>query len=296
LERIRALGIPPAYGRVWISSDPASHIQATAEDAAGKTHYYYHPEWNRIRRAQKFNRMADFGQSLGALRKAIAADSKGVGLPKEKVLSALVALLDRTAIRIGNLPSADENDTYGLTTLRKKDIRIQGPRIRIRFTGKAGRKQAMEITDADLAHALTAIERLPGTRLFQYRDARAHVQPVSAQQVNDYVKAKARGDFSAKDFRTWKGNAAAMHKLRELRRAASGQPPSPSDVTQAIAAAARKLGNSPEVSRKSYVDPEILDLFLKAPAAFDQAYEQAAQMPARDPDEAALLLLLHRKP
>jgi DNA topoisomerase-1 len=286
LQRIRALVIPPAWTDVWICADDRGHLQATGRDARGRKQYRYHPRWRAQREADKFERMVEFARALPAIRHRVRKDLAMPGLPREKVLAAIVQLLERTCIRVGNERYAEENSSYGLTTLRNRHVKVRGDRVQFEFRGKSGKFHRIDIEDPRLARIVRRCRELPGQELFEYVDESNEVQRIGSADVNEYLQEIAGDDFTSKDFRTWAGSGFVAELLRrregEVRL---------TDMAVAVREAARLLGNTPAVCRKSYVHPRVLD-----PATWSGARDPGT---ARGPrglrrEEAALLRLLSR--
>ncbi len=213
LQRVRSLAVPPAWVDVWISGDPDSHLQATGRDARGRKQYRYHPEFRAHRDATKFHQLVPFGHALGAVRGAVERDLRRRGLPRERVTALVVALLDRTALRVGNESYAVENGTFGLTTLRDRHARIVGSDLRIRFKGKAAKVHEVHWRDARLAALVQRCQDLPGQVLFQWVDVDDEQHPLTSDDVNDYLRATSGFDVTAKTFRTWSATAHAATVL-----------------------------------------------------------------------------------
>jgi len=256
LERIRSLVIPPAYEDVWICREANGHLQAVGIDARGRKQYRYHPDWRRVRDENKFDRMYDFGRRLPAIRKQVKHDLCRRGLPKEKVLAAVVALLERTLIRVGNDEYAKENGSYGLTTLRNHHARVEGERIVFRFLAKSSKKRRIDLKDRQLANIVSKLQDLPGQELFQYQDSSEMVHSISSGDVNEYLQRIAGHDFTAKDFRTWYGTVLALVAFRETMSAEQSVKRRLVDVVQRVA---ERLANTPAVCRKSYIHPAGLE-------------------------------------
>lgn len=261
LARIRALAIPPAYTDVWICALDNGHLQATGRDARRRKQYRYHADWARVRGDGKFDRVIAFGEALPKLRRRISRDLKLPGFPQDKVLAIVVALLAETLVRVGNPEYARDNRSYGLTTLRNRHLElVRGGRARMRFRGKSGQENDVEINDKRLVELIRRCQQLPGQALFQYRDDDGTLQPVDSGQVNAYLRDAMGEDFSAKDFRTWGGTVAALRQF-----AATALPESPSERALAalqkevICQVAARLGNTPSVCRKAYIDPSVFD-------------------------------------
>ncbi len=210
IQRIRLLAIPPAWTDVWICPDPNGHLQATGRDARGRKQYRYHPRWREIRDEVKYGRMIPFARALATVRRRTAADLRRPGLPRDKVIAAVVQLLEKTLIRVGNEEYARENHSFGLTTMRDQHARITGSRVHFEFRGKSGIKHAIDLDDRRLARIVKACRDLPGYELFQYVDADGGRQVIDSADVNDYLKQITGQPFTAKDFRTWAGTVLAV--------------------------------------------------------------------------------------
>src|SRR5882762_9893728 len=221
LQRIKSLVIPPAWTDVWICTDPRGHLQATGRDARGRKQYRYHPRWREVRDEVKYGRLIAFAQTLPRIRARVAADVRRAGLPREKVLAAVVQLLEKTLIRVGNEEYARHNKSFGLTTLREKHAKINGSMMRFEFRGKSKIEHAIDLRDKRLARIVKACRDLPGYELFQYVDDDGDRQVVDSADVNAYVREVSGQDFTAKDFRTWAGTVLAARALAELGPAAS---------------------------------------------------------------------------
>lgn len=260
LNRIRRLAIPPAWQDVWICADESGHLQVTGRDVRGRKQYRYHDDWRKGRDQNKFERLAAFARSLPVIRTAVDRDLALPGLPREKVLAAMVSLLDRTYVRVGDERYRRENGTYGLTTLRNRHVKVAGDRIRIRFKGKAGKEHDLTLEDRRLATVLRRCLDLPGYELFQYVDD-GEPRQVCATDVNEYLKAISGADYTAKDFRTWGATMIAVNALDAAERPAS-QTAATRTVNDALRQAAGVLGNTLAVCRKSYVHPGVVKAFL----------------------------------
>jgi len=282
LKRLKSLAIPPAWTDVWICADERGHLQATGRDARGRKQYRYHPRWREMRDAHKFERMMDFAAALPALRRRVALDLSAQGLPRRKVLAALVRLLETTCLRIGNERYAEENDSFGLTTLRNRHARVSGPRVEFQFRGKGGKFHRVAVEDPRLARIVRRCRELPGQTLFEYLDEEGNVQSVGSGDVNDYLKEISGAEITAKDFRTWAGTVFVATELARRE-----EPIGPSHMVAAVREAARRLGNTPAICRKSYVHPRVLD-----PETWRAARRAARRRRGLRADEAALLGLL----
>jgi DNA topoisomerase-1 len=285
LSRIRALAIPPAWTDVWISPDPAGHVQATGRDARRRKQYRYHPRWHQVRGEAKYQRLVEFCRALPALRAQVERDLAGAHLSKRKVVATVVALMERAQLRVGNDEYARHNHSYGATTLRDQHARVHGDTLELAFRGKGGLERRVRVTDRKLARIVRRCRDLPGQRLFQYVDEHGRAHPITSGDVNAYVRDATGGPFTAKDYRTWAATLAAATLLGAIRR-----PPTKRAcdrcVRQVIAAVAELLGHTPAICRSSYIHPQLLDDFARgrlprlgraAPHALDVAALRAIE-------------------
>lgn len=260
LARIRALAIPPAWTEVWICPRANGHIQATGRDARGRKQYRYHDDWSRHAAETKFERLADFARALPRLRDRVEADLGRRGFTRDKALATAVRLLEITLIRVGNAQYAKANRSYGLTTLHKRHLEVDGAALTFAFKGKSGVEHQVRVRDRRLARVVRAMRDLPGQQLFKYRDDEGVLRPVTSDDVNAYIRDAIGDDFSAKDFRTWAGTVSAARALRDTEA-----PTSPTDakkkITVCVKAVAGLLGNTPTVCRSSYVHPAVFEMF-----------------------------------
>ena len=264
LERIRKLAIPPAWTDVWICPLRNGHLQATGRDARGRKQYRYHSDWRNVRDENKFGRMILFGEALPRMRQQIEDDLAQRGLPRTKVLAAVVRLLETTLIRVGNREYMKQNNSFGLTTLRDGHVDVAGSKIRFEFRGKSGKEHAVEIQDRRLARVVKQCRDLPGQTLFQYLDENGEQQKVRSEDVNAYLREISGEDFTAKDFRTWGGTVLMLSALLSM-----GAPDSESErdankaVVQAVKQVAENLGNRPAICRKYYIHPVVIETFVQ---------------------------------
>jgi DNA topoisomerase-1 len=279
---IRSLAIPPAWTDVWICATQTGHLQATGRDARGRKQYRYHPRWRAQRDEAKYDGLITFGNALPRMRWRVARDMRRSGLPRERVLAAVVWLLERTGIRVGNEEYARDNRSFGLTTLRDRHATVGSKRIRFTFRGKGGKAGEVEISDARLARIVGRCQDLPGQELFAYLDEHGEIRSVGSSDVNDYLREISGHDFTAKDFRTWAGTVLAVQTLAQQEPAASGGEAN-RNVVQAIEGVAEWLGNTPAVARKAYVDPRVLEAYLDG------------ELIANGTSEAEVLKLLRRR-
>jgi DNA topoisomerase-1 len=298
LARLKSLAIPPAWTDVWICPSPRGHLQATGRDARGRKQYRYHPRWHAARDEVKYERMIAFGQALPAIRRRVDRDLGLSGLPRERVLAAVVRLLEKTRVRVGNEEYARENRSFGLTTLRNHHASVGESRIRFRFRGKAGKEHDVELSDRRLARIVARCQDLPGQALFTYLDTDGEPRSIGSADVNDYLREITGEDFTAKDFRTWSGTVLAAWALSELEEFDS-EAQAKKNVVRAVEAVAEHLGNTPAISRKSYVHPEVIDAYLDGDVVRDarrRAEKRLSEsLQELTPEEAAVLGLLRNR-
>jgi DNA topoisomerase-1 len=284
LQRIRSLAIPPAWTNVWICPKPNGHIQATGRDAKGRKQYRYHPRWREVRDETKYNRMVAFGEALPKIRERVAHDLALPGnLSHEKVLAAVVWLLDTTSIRVGNEEYARENQSYGLTTLRNRHVAISGSKIRFHFRGKSGKEHNVTVRNKRLAHIIKGCQALPGHELFEYMGDDGELHSIESADVNNYLRQITGEDFTAKDFRTWAGTVYATNALEDLGTFET-QTQAKKNVTQAIEVAANHLGNTKTICRKCYVHPSVIDAYLEG-TLIDNLEQPQGTAPLTQPPE-----------
>ncbi len=298
LERIKSLAIPPAWTDVWICPSPNGHLQATGRDARNRKQYRYHPKWREVRDETKYEHMIEFGQALPEIRKRVDADLGKHGLPREKILAAIVRLLETTLIRIGNDQYAKENKSFGLTTMRDRHADISGSTVTFSYRGKSGIDHEVELHDKRLANVVRRSQELPGQELFQYVDDEGTRQSVDSGDVNDYLKEISGKDFTAKDFRTWAGTvlaAEALSGFEDVDTDAAAK----ENVVRAIENVAGRLGNTVAICRKCYVHPAVIDAYLDGHTV--ETIRQRAGKELSDnlrnlpPEEAAVLMLLNER-
>ena len=292
LDRIRALAVPPAWTNVWICPDQRGHIQATGRDAKGRKQYRYHAAWRAHRDETKFDRLQAFADVLPLIRRRTNADLEQSGLPRNKVLATIVQLLEKSLIRVGNEEYARHNQSFGLTTLRSRHVRVNGGTLRFQFRGKSGVRHSVSVNDRRLARVVKQCRDLPGQELFQYLDDAGEAQVVDSGDINGYLKEITGQDFTAKDFRTWSGTVLAATALREVPPPGTKRE-TERNVNVAIEAVAGLLGNTPTVCRKSYVHPGVVDAYRDRTMAVVSGRKKApARIAGLRVDEVALLALL----
>lgn len=266
-ERIVGLSIPPAWHEVKISADPLDYIQAVGLDDRGRKQYIYHPDWIKHNQTHKFDQMVDFGEKLPALRHAVAAHMKEQKLSKDRVVATVVWLLQKTFIRVGNKTYAEENQSYGLTTMREKHVDVWGSKVSFSFEGKSGVYHELKVNNPRVAKNIRACLEIPGYELFQYFDEDRNKHTVDSGDVNDYLKAQTGADFSAKDFRTWGGSVMAGDAFYHKGRAESKRELKTKEA-EVVTMVSKNLGNTRAVCRQYYIHPTII-----------RAYEQDVLVP-----------------
>jgi DNA topoisomerase IB len=264
--RIAELAIPPAWEEVWICPDAMGHIQATGVDAAGRKQYLYHERWRARRDRDKFDAMRDFARALPKLRRRVARDLSRPEPDRDRVLAAAVRLLDRGFFRIGGEDYADENKTYGVATLRKRHVSVEGESVTFDYEAKGGARRVQQIDDPQVAKlARSLLRRRGGNREFLAFKSDGEWVDVKSADVNDYLKRVTGGEFSAKDFRTWNATVLASVMLASWVIEGDGEPASAAARERAKKEAAKSvagfLGNTPAVCRRSYIDPLVFDRF-----------------------------------
>jgi DNA topoisomerase-1 len=259
IERLTAIGLPPAYEKAWFCADPNGHLQATGVDARGRKQYRYHVDFRQKRESAKYEGLLEFGKALSKLRRRVEGDLKRRDLSREAVLAAVVRLLDTEHIRIGNEQYAKENKSFGATTLRRRHLKHTGHGLMMRFTGKHGIVHEVKITDTNLKRICKRCQELPGQMLFQYVNGDGEPKPITSTDVNDYIRDATGADFTAKHFRTWSASVIALEQM--LKKAEDAR----ISVKTVVEPVAEALGNTPAISRKSYVHPKLLDAVKEDP-------------------------------
>ncbi|HET9459856.1 MAG TPA: DNA topoisomerase IB [Sphingomicrobium sp.] len=290
IDRLNAIGLPPAYQDAWFCKDSNGHLQATGIDARGRKQYRYHPDFRARAEANKFDGLLEFGKALPKLRRRVARDLARRKLSREAVLAAVVHLLDTEYLRVGNDQYAKDNKSFGATTLLSRHVRDRGSKLRMRFAGKSGVTQEVTVTDARLRRIVRKCQELPGQALFQYINGEGVPNPVSSADVNDYIREASGGEFTAKHFRTWGASVIAFDSLldaEEKRRIS---------VNTVIEPVAEALGNTPAISRKSYVHPAIIDAVKDRPRDPLRGMKRPRERKWLSSAEVALCKFLRRRP
>ena len=295
LRRIRSLAIPPAWTSVWICPFENGHIQAIGRDARGRKQYRYHSRWRKVRDEAKYERVLAFGETLPRIRRRVAADLRRRGLCREKVLATVVRLLETTLIRVGNDEYAQNNGSYGLTTLKNRHAKVRGEQITFQFKGKSGIRHRIGVHNAKTARMVRRCQELPGQDLFGFVEDDGTVRDVTSEDVNAYLQHIAGDDFSAKDFRTWAGTVLAAVALRECGPFTSTRQ-TKRNVVRAVEAVAKMLGNTAAICRRCYVHPTVLDGYLAGHtiATLRQSADRrlGGSLAKLHPEEAAVMMLL----
>lgn len=296
LERIRLLAIPPAWKEVWICPCANGHLQATGLDARGRKQYRYHASWQATRDKQKYDKLIAFAEALPKIRARVNRDLARQGLPREKAFAAVVRLLERTAIRIGNDEYAKQNESYGITTLHNHHAKVKGALIRFDFRGKSGIEHAIAVRDSKLAKIVRKCQDLPGQELFSYLDEEDIARDVTSTDVNRYLRAIAGHRFTAKDFRTWVGTVAAAWELAKFDEYRS-RTEAKRNINSAVANVASVLGNTRTVCRKCYIHPAVINAYLDSTLrdALERGRRAARRGTLLPSYEAAVLALLRSK-
>jgi DNA topoisomerase-1 len=291
LDRIKALVIPPAWTDVWICPDPDGHIQATGRDQRGRKQYRYHAQWAEERDGAKYSSLAAFAEALPALRSRIEADLRRHGLPLQRVVAAVIWLLDNTMIRVGNAAYARDNKSFGLTTLRDRHVEIQGSSLRFAFKGKSGKEWRLKLVDRRIAKIVRGAQDLPGQKLFQYLDDDGNRRPVRSDDVNSYIRdATGAVAFSSKHFRTWGGTIHAASLLAQTELPDNGRQAA-RVMNGVIDKVAERLGNTRAVCRKCYIHPQVFEAWLEGRllAEMADANKRKRSIGGLDDEEALVL-------
>lgn len=301
LQRIKDLSIPPAWRDVWICPHANGHLQAVGIDAAGRKQYLYHARWRERRDLEKFDRMIDFARELPALRKVIAGHLLLEGFSRERVLACAVRLLDRGFFRIGSEDYAEQNQTYGLATMRKEHAAVDGDLIEFKYRTKGGQRRLQSIVDPTVAEIVAALKKRRGgsDELLAYKQTRRWVD-VKSSDINDYIKEATGGEFTSKDFRTWNATvlcAVALAVSGEMIGSKTGRKRA---VARAVKEVAHYLGNTPAVCRSAYIDPRVFDRYRSrwtVSLALERLGDGAAfgDLATQGAIEAAVLDLLERR-
>ncbi|HVT89972.1 MAG TPA: hypothetical protein VHD56_14050 [Tepidisphaeraceae bacterium] len=258
LSRIRSLVIPPAWTDVWICPKANGHLQVTGHDERGRKQSKYHPRWREVRDEDKYGHLVEFAECLPKIRQTTRRHLGLAGMPREKVMAAVVVLLEKTCIRVGNDRYAHDNGHYGLTTIENKHVKVNGNSMHFKFIAKSGKPRDVSISDPRLAKIVSKSQYLPGQQLFGYVDDDGRVHDVKSEHVNDYLREITNQEITAKDFRTWTGTVLAARALERFGKCESSAQ-AKKNIVRAVTEVAEQLGNTRAVCRKCYIHPAILD-------------------------------------
>jgi DNA topoisomerase-1 len=259
IDRLNAIGLPPAYGKAWFCKDANGHLQAIGIDARGRKQYRYHPEYRAKQDGAKFDGLCEFGKALPKIRRKVETDLRERTLSKDKVLAAVVRLLDEEYLRVGNQEYAKANKSFGATTLLSRQVHDDGRKVKMRFKAKSGVEREVAITGRTLRRLVRQLQELPGQALFQYINGDGNPHPVSSSDVNDYIREASGGEFTAKHFRTWGASAIAFEQLLDHSKATK------ISVDTMVEPVAEALGNTVAISRKAYVHPSLIEAVKEQP-------------------------------
>ncbi|SOB78681.1 DNA topoisomerase-1 [Sphingomonas guangdongensis] len=267
IDRLNAIGLPPAYRDAWFCPDPNGHIQAVGWDEKGRKQYRYHTEFRAAQEAAKYEGCSGFGAKLPLLRKQVEKDLRHPGLSRARAVAAVVRLLDIARVRVGNEAYAQANKSFGATTLRKRHAELKGSTLRLQFKAKSGKLRQLTITDKSLSRFVKRVNDLPGQHLFRWVDKAGETHPVTSSDVNEYIKAAMKDDYTAKHFRTWGASVIAFETIVCAEHDIGLK-----TLLEPVVAA---LGNTPAIARKSYVHPSLIELVKTG----DQAQLRAVKLP-----------------
>jgi len=289
IDRLNSLGLPPAYTDAWFCKDSNGHLQATGIDARGRKQYRYHPDFRARADKKKFSGLLQFGQALPKIRTRVEEDLGSTGMSREKVLAAVVRLLDTEYLRVGNERYAQDNKSFGATTLLCRHVKTDGGKVKMRFNGKHGKLHELVITDRRLGRIVRQCKELPGQALFQYINGEGVPHPITSDDVNTYIREASGGEFTAKHFRTWWASVIAYGEILEADEA------SRVSVQTVVEPVAEALGNTPAISRKSYVHPALIEAIKDNPRDPLGGIERQRERKWLSSPEVGFLKFLERK-
>jgi DNA topoisomerase I len=296
LNRIKSLGIPPAYTNIWVCPHEDGHIQAIGYDAKGRKQYRYHPKWRVFRSLMNHKKMIEFGEVLPKIRAAVLDDLLTNGLTKRKVLASIVRLIDITLIRVGNEEYAKENESYGLTTMRKHHVKMLNEEsFEFEFKGKSHKFHHIVVHEKKVAHLIREALHIPGYELFKYIDLDGEKQRVHSDDVNEYIREISGGSFTAKDFRTWWGTVFALMALQKVEVDFSRPQKVKQELAKALKFVSQHLGNTPSVCRKFYIYPGLIDAYLEGELShIIQEFSEDKSYPRLSKEESLAFWFLKR--
>jgi DNA topoisomerase-1 len=295
VERINKLAIPPAWKEVRVAESPRAKVQATGIDAAGRKQAIYSATFRARQEKAKFERIISFARHLPALREQVDKDLAQKKLSKDKVLACIVKLMDQAYFRVGNDTYARQHQTYGITTLRSRHANITTTSVTFDFIGKSGKHHVKKIKDKQIARIIRQLDELPGQEIFKYIDNTDVLHTISSSDVNSYIKVHMGDEFTAKDFRTWGGTMLATTALAAKKRA-DNERGRKKAINKCIKHVAKRLGNTPAVAKSSYIDPRIIDAYLKTDSIREIQSTITSMKPEKylQPDERCVLALLEK--
>jgi DNA topoisomerase-1 len=293
LARIRQLVLPPAWENVWICAHANGHLQATGLDVKKRKQYRYHALWSQFRNQTKFFNLIDFGKTLPRVRERLDADLSLPGLPQDKVLAAVVMLMQETNIRVGNSLYEKLYGSFGLTTMKDKHVQINGSTVKFSFKGKKGVYHEIDMKSRKLAKIVKQCRDIPGKELFQYYNEDGQHCSIDSGMVNEYIKKISEGEFTAKDFRTWMGTVHAIQVLKEAGYCET-ETETKKKVQEALDTVAKKLGNTRTVCKKYYVHPVVIELYCSK--SLDKYFDDSEKHKVQglEKEECVLLAILER--
>lgn len=290
IDRLNSIGLPPAYTNAWFCKDPEGHLQATGIDARGRKQYRYHPLFREQRESAKFEGMVEFGKALPKIRRRVENDLRKRSLGKEKVLAAVVRLMDDDYLRVGNREYTKENNSFGATTLLSQQVHDDGRKVKMRFRAKSGVDREVTITDRTLRRLVRQLQELPGQALFQYINGDGNPHPITSNDVNDYIRQASGREFTAKHFRTWGASVIAFEQLLDHSE------PTRISVNTMIEPVAEALGNTVAISRKAYVHPSLIEAVKEHPKNPLNGMERPQARKWLSDCEVGLIRYLAKKP
>lgn len=295
IERIKAMVIPPAWTDVQIARSPKAKVLAQGRDQAGRLQSIYHPKFRLKQEKAKFDRILRFAEKLPRLRRQIEKDLKRKRLGKQKVLACIVRLIDEAYFRVGNERYAKERGSYGITTLRSKHTDVTGDTVTFDFLGKSGQQHVKQITDPQIARIVKRLDELPGYEIFRYLDKKGVMHDLHSADVNAYIKKHMGTEFTAKDFRTWGGTLLATTELLAAE-ATDNKKDQAKIVTRVVKNTAKRLGNTPAIARGSYIDPRVIDAYVKGSGLDEVKTSMQLMRPKKylSRDEQCVLRLLQK--
>ncbi len=296
LDRIKKLTIPPAWSHVWICPSPSGYLQATGIDEKNRKQYLYHEEWKKLCQENKFHKMLFFGKALPEIRKQMTKDMAVEELEKNKILATIIWLLEHTLIRIGNTEYAEDNNSFGLTTLRNRHITIRGKQITFEFRGKSGIEHTISVSHPSITKIIKECVELPGYEIFKYVDENGDRHPIDSSDVNEYLQTITGEDITTKDFRTWGGTTLCAVNLYTIGSYTTPEE-AKKNISKAVTKVAQHLGNTIKVSRDYYIHPVIIETYQKNLLIphFEQVYKNYKREKETLPrEELATLTLLSK--